>query len=133
VSIDLEDFLEGYYLVARRRGQLARYVRRHVRTALDEATTLAAGRALDEPAALFFALARRERAFPPDLWGAVVERFAIGRARALGVELPEDLDPLALVHLRLDARDGAVEYAGVRDWFAAHLVPVRRRPWPPEA
>jgi len=75
MSVDIEDFLDGYYFVARRGGQLARY--------------------------------------------------------ALGVELREDVDPLALAHLRLDARDGVVEYPGVRAWFAANLVPARRRTWPP--
>jgi hypothetical protein len=131
MSLGIEDFLDGYYFLARRRGQLARYVRRHLRTALDEAMTLAAGRESDEPAALFYALARHERAVPPELWGVVVERFAIGRARALGGELREGVDPLALIHLRLDVRDGVVDYAGVRAWFAANLVLAPRRPWPP--
>jgi hypothetical protein len=129
--LDIEDFLDGCYFVARRRGQLARYVRRHLRAALEEATTLAAGRESDEPAALFYALARHELALPPELWGAVLERFALGRARALGGELRQDVDPLALVHLRLDARDGIVDYPDVRTWFGANLVRARRRPWPP--
>lgn len=131
MSFDIEEYLDAYYFVARRRGQLARYVRRHLRAALEEATALAADRASDEPAALFFALARHDRAFPPELWGVVVERFALGRAHALGVELRGGIDPLALVHLRLDARDGVATYADVLAWFVANLVPTRRRRWPP--
>jgi hypothetical protein len=61
----LETILEGYYFVARRNGELARYVRHHVVAALGEATALAKDHEEDEPAALFYAFARRGRAFPP--------------------------------------------------------------------
>jgi hypothetical protein len=89
---ELEALLDGYLFVARRNGELARYVRRHVIAALDEAATLSLGREADEPAALFYAFARRDEAFPPVLWNAFAERVAVGAANALGLALKADVD-----------------------------------------
>jgi hypothetical protein len=127
----LEAILEGYYFVARRNGELARYVRRHVVAAIEEATALAGGREEDEPAALFYAFARRDRAFPPALWNAFVERLAMGSAHAGGRALNPDVDPYDLAYLCLDVAEGKIAYDDVRAWFAAHLVPASPKPWPP--
>lgn len=45
----LEALLDAYYFVARRNGELARYVRWHVVAALDEAAALSRGYEADEP------------------------------------------------------------------------------------
>jgi hypothetical protein len=127
----LETILDAYYFVARRNGELARYVRRYVVAALDEAAALSGGREADEPAALFYAFARRDQAFPPALWNAFVERLAVGSAHAIGLALKPDVDPFDLAYLCLDVAEGKLAYDGVRAWFAAHLVPVPPRPWPP--
>jgi hypothetical protein len=127
----LETILDAYYFIARRNGELATYVRRHVVAALDEATTLSRGREADEPAALFYAFARRDQAFPPVLWNAFVERLAVGSAHSIGLALKPDVDPFDLAYLCLDVAEGKLEYDGVRAWFATHLVPVPPRPWPP--
>ena len=127
----LETVLDAYAFVARRNGELARYARRRVVAALDEAAALSGGREADEPAALFYGFARHDRAFPPALWNAFVERLAVGSAHALGLGLKPDVDPFDLAYLCLDVAEGKVPYEGVRAWFATHLVPVPPRPCPP--
>ena len=127
----LEALLDGYYFIARRNGLLAGHVRYLVVEALGEAAVLAGGHEDDEPAALFYAFGRRDRAFPPALWNAFVERLAVGSAHRLGQALGPDVDPFALAYLCLDVAEGKVTYPEVRAWFAAHLVPVPLRPWPP--
>jgi hypothetical protein len=126
----LEALLDGYYFVARRNGELARYVRPHVVAALDEAAALSRGHETDEPAALFYAFARRDEAFPPVLWNAFTERVAVGAAHGLGLALTPDVDPYDLAYLCLDVAEGKVGWEEVRAWFAAHFVPVPPRPWP---
>jgi hypothetical protein len=106
-------------------------VRWHVVAALDEAAALSRGREADEPAALFYAFARRDQAFPPALWNAFVERLAVGAAHALGFALKPDVDPLDLAYLCLDVAEGKLTYDSVRAWFAEHLVPAQPRPRPP--
>lgn len=127
----LEALLDGYAFVARRNGELAKYVRHHVVAALAEARALAAGHEADEPAALSYAFSRHDRAFPPALWSAFVERLAVGAAHAQGRSLRPDVDPFALAYLCLDVAEGKVTYNEVRAWFAANLVPSRTGPWPP--
>jgi hypothetical protein len=127
----IEALLDGYYFVARRNGEVARYVRRHVVAALDEAATLAEGHEEDEPAALFYAFARRDHAFPPALWNAFTERLALGSAHALGLAPRPDVDPFDLAYLCLDVAGGKVPYDEVRAWFAAHLVRTTPKSWPP--
>jgi hypothetical protein len=65
------------------------------------------------------------------LWNAFAERVAVGAANALGLALKPDVDPYDLAYLCLDVAEGKVGYEDVRAWFAAHLVPVSSRPWPP--
>jgi hypothetical protein len=127
----LETLLDSYYFIARRNGELARYARHQVVAALDEATALAGGREQDEPAALFYAFARHDRAFPPALWNLFVERLAVGSAHALGLALDPNIDSYDLAYLCLDVAEGTVSYDEIRVWFVAHLVPVPPRPWPP--
>jgi hypothetical protein len=60
-----ERFLEGFAFFARRHAPLAHIEEAPLLAALAEAEALAAGREEDEPAALFYACARRSRAFGP--------------------------------------------------------------------
>lgn len=125
---DLETILDALYFVARHHHRLARHTRPEVVAALTEAAALATDE-VDEPAALFFAFAKRPATFG-DLWPPMVTRIALGRANVLGFEL--SVDERELDDLRLDVRDRARTYAEVRDWFRARLRPVTPRPWPPK-
>lgn len=58
-----ERLLEGFTFFARRHAPLSRIDEEAILAALAEAERLAAGREDDEPAALFYACARRSRAF----------------------------------------------------------------------
>lgn len=100
--------------------------------ALAEATRLAADREEDEPAALFHAFARRDRAFPLSLWRSLVAHLAVGHAQAVGLSPAGDTDLSALDALRVDVAAGVVGHAEVRAWFSAHFAPIPRRSWPPE-
>jgi hypothetical protein len=125
----IEVLMEGYYFFARRNGELARYVRRHVVAALGEATTLAGGRKEDEPAALFYAFARRDQAFPPALWSAFVERLAVWAAQALGLALRPDVDPYDLAYLCLDVAEGKVPYDSAQPAPCGACQRQTRRMW----
>ncbi len=60
-----------------------------------------------------------------------MELLAVGSAHTLGFALTPDVDPFDLAYLCLDVVEGKLAYDGVRAWFAAHLVAVPPRPWPP--
>ena len=125
----LETLLEGFARYARRRhrGEIACDARL-VGAVLREAEKLAEGREPDEPAAMFYAIARRPRAFGR-LHGDMLVLLAAEQARAVGLELgfvPIDLDIHALRILR-----GEMSFLELRGWFAARLTPIKRRPWPP--
>lgn len=55
--------------------------------------------------------------------------FAVEHARALGLSLTVDVAVLELLRARVMRK--AIDFTELRDWFAAHLVPIPRRPWPP--
>ena len=105
----------GYRFVARRHGWRAdAFDAEQIQAALTEATELAAGEERDEPAALFYALARRPEAFP-DGWrtmAASLARAHAGRIRARFAPYPGALDSFCT---KVSA--GEASYAAVRDWF----------------
>lgn len=39
--------------------------------------------------------------------------------------------PYDLAYMSLDIAEDKMPYEAVRAWFAAHLAPISRRPWPP--
>jgi hypothetical protein len=124
----LDDLLEGFALYAERRGREALCYPRTIAAALREAAKLARDGEHDEPAALFFALARRRRAFGL-LQGDMLVLLAVEQARANGLELsfvPIELDIHALRVLR-----GEMTFLELRGWFSARLTSIEPRPWPP--
>jgi hypothetical protein len=100
-----------------------------MRDIVAEAEQLAAGRAEDEPAALFYACARRAR-----LFGRVATRFVemVGGAQAGVVGLRLDATELDTILLHGRLAYGAADWIDVRDTFAGWLRPCdeppKRRP-----
>jgi hypothetical protein len=105
-------FLAGRYGFSRRLSEAG------VRAALDDAKELATIER-DEPAALFFALARRPRSLG-GAWRVLSALVALNHAAALGLSLdanPRDLGPL---YMPIVSR--ALGYAEIRAWFAARTL-----------
>jgi hypothetical protein len=116
-----EDVVAAYDFMARRYGVRRRAGVDLIREAMDEARSLAA-RAIEEPAALFFALVRRPAALP-GLHAALVEQLMVNHAAVLGLAL----DPKGLRALHVPVTQEHMDFDAVRAWFAARLVP---RPGP---
>jgi hypothetical protein len=98
-----------------------------MRAIVAEAERLAAGRADDEPAALFYACARRARLFGK-IGGPVFERVVPAQADAVGLVL--DATPLDILLLRGRIAFDAVGWGEVRDAFAGWLRPAGAPPKP---
>ncbi len=96
----LPRLLAGYELFARRNRFAAERNEAALADALDDAAALARGREIDEPAALFLALARRPRAFGRE-HGRVVIHFTVEHARGLGLALTVDVAVLELMRARV--------------------------------
>jgi hypothetical protein len=114
-----EEIAEAYVFVARRYGVSASPNTQLIGTATKEASVLAAT-PHDEPAALFFALARRQRAFP-GLWTAVVGLLIVNHARNVGLRFEgeaKDLLPMFVPIAR-----GSMHFEEVRAWFRGVLRP----------
>lgn len=92
-----------------------------IATARADAEHLAAGHPADEPAALFFAFARRSRAFG-NLAASFVPGVARAQAMAVGYELL--LDDLELSMLRAAVLRGEIRFDELRRWFADSLRPL---------
>ena len=111
-----ERLLEGLTFFARRQAPWTRVEVSAITAALAEAEQLAAGRAPDEPVALFYACARRSRAF-----GALARDFvpfvARRHAHAVGYEL--DVEDVALDLLRTRILLGAITFDDLRAELAA--------------
>jgi hypothetical protein len=124
----LDDLLLGFSHYARRREREAACDARAVGAALREAVRLAKGSEPDEPAALFYALARRPHAFGK-LHGDMLVLLAVEQARAVGLDL--DFAPVELeIHvIRILRKE--MTFLELRGWFSARLTPIKRRPWPP--
>lgn len=90
---------------------------RAVRAAVHDARQLARWPA-DEIAAVFFAFARRPRAFAGH-WGPMVAFLARDQARSLRIAL--DVTDGALDALRMRVLHGEVGYDEVLEWFARHM------------
>ena len=125
---DLEALLAGYALYAKRSGFAPDRDEGRLADALREAAALALGREEDEPAALFFALARRPRVFGK-AHGRMTLHLTVEHACSLGLALQTDVAVLELMRARILRQ--AITFEELRAWFAAHLAPMQRKPWPP--
>jgi hypothetical protein len=125
---DLPRLLAGYHLFAQRNRFLAACNEPALGEALDEAASLARGLEADEPTALFFAFARRPRAFGQE-HGRVTIHVTVEHARNLGLAFTVDVAVLELLRARVVRT--AIDFPELRAWFTAHLVPIQRKPWPP--
>jgi hypothetical protein len=114
-------FLRGLEFYFRRRRVQGRLDGRAIADALAQAEQLAAGNERDEPAALFYACSARSRAFFPEA-SNVVPHVARAHAAAIGLDL-RAADVALDIHQARILR-GELDYAELRDWFAARLVPI---------
>lgn len=97
---EAEDLHEQLVEFAAERGIHATFDRAAIIAAIDEATSLAGGRAVDEPAAVFLALARRSRALAPvaaDFIPALVYAYAF----ALGFQMTAKEVELSVIRARI--------------------------------
>jgi hypothetical protein len=125
---ELEALLAGYALYATQNRFAPDRDEVRLAEALREAAALSRGAERDEPAALFFALTRRPRVFGK-AHGRMTLHLALEHARALGLALTTDVGVLELMRARIVR--GAIDFEELRAWFAAHLAPIVRKPWPP--
>jgi len=109
-----ESFLAGLRFYARRHGLPARYDQPTIAEALAEAAHLATAES-DEPAALFFACARRSRAFAGNA-GRIVPFVVRSHLESLG--LPLTMDDIELEILRARVLLGAIDFEELRARFA---------------
>ena len=126
---ELADLLDGFELYAQQHGVAPMREERAIGAALREAKRLARENERDEPAALFFALARKPGAFGK-LQGEMLLLLAAEHAHAIGHEL--QFEPIELQIHRLRIVRGEMTFLELRGWFAARLRPLERRPWPPK-
>ena len=118
---EADDLHEQLVEFAAGRGVRATFDRAVIVAAVSEAASLAGGRAVDEPAAIFLALARRSRALASvaaDFIPALVYAYAI----ALGFQIAAVEVELSVFRARI-LLDG-IEWHELRTWFAARLRPV---------
>lgn len=117
------EFASGLRLLSRRRG-LALFARDvDIVDLLREASSLALESTEDEPAALFFACARRGRLLGP-IAVLAIPLVAREQARVVGFELEVNDAELALLRLRIVKQ--AIEFGELKDWFAARRRPLTR-------
>lgn len=90
-----------------------------IENAQREAETLADGVEADEPAALFFALARRPRVLG-SLWRRGPSVVANGHAQTLGLQpIPDEL----LRVVRMEIVRGRMSWLETKAWFRARWAP----------
>jgi hypothetical protein len=124
---ELGALLAGYELYAKQNRFPPDRDEPRLADALREAGALASGHEEDEPAALFFALARRPRIFGK-AHGRMTLHVTVEHARAFGLAFTTDAAVLELMRARILRQ--AIAFEELRDWFTLHLTPISRRPWP---
>ncbi len=125
---DLASLLAGYELYAKQNRFAPDRDEVRLADALREAETLAGGKEIDEPAALFYALSQRPRTFGR-AHGRMTLHIAVEHARALGLAFTVDVAVLELIRARIVR--GAIDFEELRGWFAEHVSPIQRKRWPP--
>ena len=114
--------LAGYPFLARRHGLDPWISEVAVRGALVDAAALCAGDESAEPAALFYAFARRPRA-TRGAWILLPTLLAMNQARAIGTPLRESTrGELRALATRITSR--TIDFDGVRAWFESRLAPI---------
>ncbi len=113
-----DEILAGYPFAARRWKLIGVPSEMAIRAALEDATSLAASDPYSEPAALFFAFARRPRAFP-GAWRTMPALLALNQARSIGCRLRTESDELNALLVRIASRDLA--FTDVHAFFAERL------------
>lgn len=107
------DILAGFRFAARRWKLSGEPSERSVTAAVEDATQLAADDAAAEPAALFFAFARRPRTFP-GAWRLMPALLAMNQAKALGLRLRTERDELNRLLTRIAGRELSYEERATR-------------------
>jgi hypothetical protein len=113
-----DEIVAGFRFAARRWDLSGAPSQRAVEAGREDAVRLAAGDAATEPAALFFAFARRPRAFP-GAWRLMPALLAINQARALGFRMRADRDEMNRLLTGIAARE--LTFDEVRAWFELRL------------
>lgn len=114
-----DELARGWLFLARRRGISGAARPDQLTSVVALAGACAGDSENDEPAALFFALARHPDAFEGG-WRASTETFPLALAHQLGFTL--SASPLELADLRVRIYAGRATWNDVRAWFAARLL-----------
>jgi hypothetical protein len=117
----VENVVAAHAFLARRYRVTGQVRGAAVEGALREAAERSAGRERDEPAAIFFAFARRPK-ICRGIWHQLPALLAVNQARAVGLRLDVSLETVA--RLRLDTVVDGATFEAVRDWFEKHLQPI---------
>ena len=119
-----DQILAGYAFLARRHGIVDRTIsERGVRAALADAAVLADGDDATEPAAIFYAFARRPR-ITRGAWVELADVLADTQARSVGLAVTAGPGDLRALMVSVASR--SADFAEVRAWFAARLTPRER-------
>jgi hypothetical protein len=113
-----DEILAGYPFAARRWKLVGEPSGLAILAAVEDATTLAASDPYSEPAALFFAFARRPRAFP-GAWRTMPALLALNQARSIGCRLRTDSRELNTLLVRIASRE--LGFDEVQAFFAERL------------
>jgi len=119
VTVTPEELAASIDFLARRFGLSGYRNEATLREAAAEANALTSTDPGAEPAAVFYALARRARPLR-DGWALVPDLVALNKARAAGWTF----SPEGLRALRLKVATGAAEFPEVAAWFAARKRPI---------
>ncbi len=116
--LDSARVVAGYPFTARRHGRVPLCDAVAVAACFDTAAEPSAGRGADEPAAVFFALASKRRAFP-FAWKLMARIVARAQAEANGLHL--DADAAELDALCAEVLYKRATWESVRGWFAERV------------
>src|SRR4051812_33422957 len=122
--LDADLLADDLHARAQTTGARGRWDPTAILAARAEAEHLAGGSQPDEPAALFFALARRSRAF-----GSLATGFIPGAARAQAMAVGYELliEDMEFAMLRAGVLRGELRFDDLRQWFADSLRPLGAR------
>ena len=120
--LDPGRIVAGYPFVARRYGRVALCDAVAVGACFEQAAELASERPADEPAAVFYALAAKRRAFP-FAWKLMAGLVARAQATANGLAVDAQAEELDALCVEVFCHRAA--WADVRAWFAARQHPAR--------
>jgi hypothetical protein len=120
------EIIEGWAFVSRRLGRAGEVSRAAVEAAVQEARDLARA-PTDEPAALFYAFARRPRALLGG-WRLMPRLLAGMHCQRVGLRLEAGADELDQLRARIIVT--GVPFREVSEWFREHTAQVFSPPEP---